>query len=77
MNELVIIYMLKLKEGKQLTMISMSTVLLPSRACLTVKLVIALFVKNAVIIGLLQGEPLAVLVVIAFLNAFLQGSDSI
>ena len=55
----------------------MGTVLLPGRACLTVKLVIALFIKNAVIVGLLEGEPLAVLVVIAFLNAFLQGSDSI
>ena len=53
----------------------MSTVLLPSRACLTVKLVIALFVKNAVIEGLLDGEPLAVQVGIALLYAFLQGSD--
>ena len=56
-------------------MISMSTVPLPSCACLTVKLVIALFVKNAVIEGLLEGEPLAVQVGIALLYAFLQGSD--
>ena len=60
---------------KQLAMITMGTVPLPSCACLTVKLVIALFVKNAVIEGLLEGEPLAVQVGIALLYAFLQGSD--
>ena len=53
----------------------MSTVLLPSCACLTVKLVIALFIKNAVIIGLLQGEPLAVLNLVALFNAFLEGGN--
>ena len=58
-------------------MISAGTVLLPSCACLTVKLVIALFINNAVIVGLFEGEPLAVLILIAFLNAFLQGSNGI
>ena len=56
-------------------MISTGTVPLPSCACLTVKLVIALFVNNAVIVGLLEGEPLAVLILMTFLNAFLQGSN--
>ena len=55
----------------------MGTVFLPGCACLTVKLVIALFVNNAVIVGLFKGEPLAVLMLIAFLNAFLQRSNGI
>ena len=58
-------------------MISVCTVLLPCGACFAIKLVIALFIKKAVIVGLLKREPLAVHMVIACLNTFLQGSNGI
>ena len=57
-------------------MVSMGTFLLPSSTSLTVKLVIALLVEDAVIIGLLEGKPLAVLDLIALFNAFLEGGNS-
>ena len=53
----------------------MGTFLLPSSTSLTVKLVVALLVEDAVIIGLLEGKPLAVLNLITFLDAFLKGGD--
>ena len=53
----------------------MGTVPLPSRACLAVKAVVALLVEDAVVVVLLQGEPLAIGVVVAFLNASLQSWD--
>ena len=53
----------------------MSTLLLSCSAGLTVKLVIALFIEDAVIIGLLKGKPLAVLHLIALRNAFLKSGD--
>ena len=53
----------------------MGTVPLPSGACLAVKAVVALLVEDAVVVVLLQGEPLAIGVVVAFLNASLQGWD--
>ena len=56
-------------------MVSMGTFLLPGSTSLTVKLVIALLVEDAVIIGLLEGKPLAVLDLIALFNAFLKGGD--
>ena len=58
-------------------MISTSTVPLPSCACLAEKVVIAIFIKDAVIVVLLEGEPLAVRVAIALLNASLQGGDGV
>ena len=53
----------------------MGTFLLPSSTSLTVKLVIALLVEDAVIIGLLEGKPLAVLNLVALFNAFLEGGN--
>ena len=53
----------------------MGTFLLPSSTSLTVKLVVALLVEDAVIIGLLEGEPLAVLMPVTLFNAFLKGGD--
>ena len=53
----------------------MCTFLLPSSTSLAVKLVIALFVEDAVIIGLLEGKPLAVLNLITFLDAFFKSGD--
>ena len=53
----------------------MGTFLLPTSTSITVKLVLALLVEDAVIIILLKCEPLAVHMVVAFLNAFLQGSN--
>ena len=53
----------------------MGTFLLPSSTSLTVKLVVALLVEDAVIIGLLEGKPLAVLNLITFLDAFLKTGD--
>ena len=55
----------------------MSTIPLPSCACLAEKVVIAFFVKDAVIMILLKGEPLAIRVGIALLNAPLQGGDGV
>ena len=49
----------------------MGTVPRPGCTCLAVKLVITLFVKYAVVMGLLEGKPLAVPDVVAHLNAFL------
>ena len=56
-------------------MISVGTFLLSGSASLAVKLVVALFVENAVIIFLLKGEPLAILDVVALFNACLEGGD--
>ena len=56
-------------------MVSMGTFLLPSSTSLTVKLVVALLVEDAVIIGLLEGKPLAILKLIALFNAFLKGGN--
>ena len=56
-------------------MISHGTLLLPRFASITIKLVVALFIENAVVIALLEGKPLAVLVAAAFFNAFLKRSD--
>ena len=53
----------------------MCTFLLPSSTSLTVKLVIALLIEDAVIIGLLEGKPLAVLDLITLFDAFLKGGD--
>ena len=44
-------------------------------ACLAVKLIITLLIKNAVIMALLKGVPLAVQVGIALQNAFPQGGN--
>ena len=51
----------------------MGTFLLSASTCLTVKLVVALLIEDAVIICLLESEPLAVLNVIALFNAELKG----
>ena len=56
-----------------LTFVSMGTFLLPTSTSITVKLVLALLVEDAVIIVLFKGEPLAVDIVVAFFYAFLQG----
>ena len=56
-------------------MVSMGTFLLPSSTSLTVKLVVAPLIQDAVIIGLLEGKPLAVLDLIALFNAFLKGGN--
>ena len=53
----------------------MCTFLLPSSTSLTVKLVITLLIEDAVIIGLLEGKPLAVLDLITLFDAFLKGGD--
>ena len=53
----------------------MSTVPLPSCTCLAVKSVVALLVEDAVVVVLLQGEPFAIWVGVAFLNASLQRWD--
>ena len=53
----------------------MGTFLLSSCTGLAIKLVIALLIEDAVIIGLLKGEPLAILNIIALLYAFLEGGD--
>ena len=53
----------------------MCTFLLPSSTSFTVKLVITLLVEDAVIIGLLEGKPLAVLNLVALFNAFLEGGN--
>ena len=53
----------------------MGTVSLPSCACLAVKAVVALLIEDAVVVVLLQGEPLAIWVGVALLNASLQGGD--
>ena len=53
----------------------MGTVPLPSRACLTIKAVVALLIEDAVVVVLLQGEPFTIRVGVAFLNASLQGGD--
>ena len=58
-------------------MISHGTLLLPRRACIAIKSIVALFIENTVIIALLESKPLAVYVVAAFLNAFLEGSDGV
>ena len=56
------------------TFISIGTFLLPTSTSITVKLVLALLIEDAVIIVLLKGKPLAIDIVVAFFNAFLQGS---
>ena len=56
-------------------MVSMGTFLLPSSTSLTVKLVVAPLIQDAVIIGLLEGKPLAVLNLVALFNAFLEGGN--
>ena len=53
----------------------MGTFLLPSSTSLTVKLVVAPLIQDAVIIGLLEGKPLAILKLIALFNAFLEGGN--
>ena len=53
----------------------MCTVSLPGRACLTVKAVVALLVEDAVVVVLLQGEPFAIWVSVAFLNASFKSWD--
>ena len=58
-----------------LTLISISTLPFSCSTGLTVKLVIALLIEDAVIIGLLKGEPQAVLHLIALRNAFLESGD--
>ena len=58
-------------------MISHGTLPLPSRASIAIKLVVALFIENAVIVALLEGKPLAVYVAITFLNAFFEGIDGV
>ena len=55
--------------------VTIGAFLLSGSASLTVKLVVALLVEDAVIIGLLEGKPLAVLYLIALFNAFLKGGD--
>ena len=67
---LTILYLLK-----QLAMISMGTIPFPSCTCLAVKAVVALLVEDAVIVVLLQGEPLAIWVSVAFLNASFKSWD--
>jgi len=57
------------------TLISISTLLLSCSAGLAVKLVIALLIEDAVIVGLLEGEPLAVLHLIALKDAFFERGD--
>jgi len=57
------------------TLISISTLLLSCSAGLAVKLVIALLIEDAVIVGLLEGEPLAVLHFIALKDAFFKRGD--
>ena len=52
----------------------MGTVPGTSCTCLAVKPIITLLIKNAVIMGLLKGIPLAIRVEMALVNAFLQGS---
>ena len=53
----------------------MGTFLLSTCTCLAIKLVIALLIEDAVIVGLLEGEPLAVLHLIALQDAFLKRGD--
>ena len=53
----------------------MGTFLLSTCTCLAIKLVIALLIENAVIIGLLKGKPLAVLHLIALKDALFQRGD--
>ena len=60
---------------KQLAAISFGTVPIPSCTCLTSYLFITIFIKNAVIMALLKGVPLAVQVGIALQNAFPQGGN--
>ena len=55
--------------------VTIGAFLLSGSASLAVKLVVALFVENAVIIFLLKGEPLAILDVVALINACLEGGD--
>ena len=62
--------------NNQPTVVSTGTVLLPGRAGLTVKLVIALFIEDAVVVLLLQGEPHAVRVVEALFHAVLKMCDA-
>ena len=53
----------------------MGTFLLPGSTSLTVKLIVAPLIQDAVVVGLLQGEPLAVLHLVALFDAFLEGGD--
>ena len=53
----------------------MGTVPFPSSACLAVKAVVALLVEDAVVVVLLQGEPFAIWVSVAFLNASFKSWD--
>ena len=59
----------------KLTLISIGTLLFPCGTGLAVKLAVAFLVEDAVIVGLLKGEPLAVLHLIALQNAFLKRGD--
>ena len=47
------------------TFVAIGTFLLSAGTCLTVKLIIAFFIEDAVIIGLLKGKPLAIFNIIA------------
>jgi len=58
------------------TLISISTLLLSCSAGLAVKLVVTFLIEDAVIIGLLEGEPLTVLHLIALKDAFFKRGDS-
>ena len=58
-----------------LTFVSMGTFLLSTSTCLTIKLVVAPRIQDAVVVGLLEGEPLAVLNFVALFNAFLEGGN--
>ena len=62
--------------NNQPTVVSTGTVLLPGRAGLAVKLVIALFIEDAVVVLLLQGEPHAIRVVEALFHAVLKMCDA-
>ena len=53
----------------------MSTLLLSCSTGLAVKLVIALLIEDAMIVGLLEGEPLTVLHLIALKDAFFKRGD--
>ena len=73
MKQILNIILSKLKEFQQLALVPMGTFLLSASTSLTVKLVVAFLIEDAVIICLLEGEPLAVLNVIALFNAELKG----
>ena len=49
--------------------ISSGAVFFPRCACLAIKLLVAILVEDAVVLVLLEGVPLAVGVLVAYLNA--------